>query len=142
MKTESPMFRSLGVLVAVLMFIALPSSTVLASCGQTADVDVEWYYDAGTAMHFELEVANPTGTNIYYTVTLGDTNVPDDPTFDPGTGAPTGSTLVCYNCTSGRDIPIPYKDTLNVKAIAWKTGIPCHYPSVNISSGSQHNPNL
>jgi hypothetical protein len=136
MKTESALFRSFGVLVALLVFLALPSSTALANCGQCADVEIEWYYDPGTAMHFELSVANPSGANIYFTTSLDNTE-PDNPSWD-SSGNPTGTTLVCYNCTGGQDVPIPYMHTLNIKARAWKY---CYYQSVNISSDSQHNPN-
>ena len=137
MKTESALFRSFGVLLALLVFLALPSSTALANCGQCADVAIEWYYDPGTAMHFELEVANPAGANIYFTTSL-DNNACPDPTWNFTTGAPTGTTLVCYNCTDGQDVPIPYTHTLNIKARAWKT---CYSQSVNITEDSQHNPN-
>ena len=136
MKTESAFFRSFGVLVALLVFLTLPSSTALANCGQCADVDVGWEYGGGTGIYFELSVANPTGANIYFTTSLDDDPCPD-PTWNPVTGVPTGSTLVCYSCTS-QDVAVDYGHTMTIKARAWKY---CYYQSVHITSDSVHNPN-
>jgi hypothetical protein len=136
MKTKSTLVRAIGALLA-LVFVSLPSSTVLANCGQCADVDVGWEYGGSTGIYFELSVANPTGANIYYTTALDHAPLPD-PTWNPATGAPTGTTMVCYSCTT-RDIPIPYGHTMCIKARAWKS---CYYASVNVTSDCQQNPNL
>lgn len=136
MKTKSPLFRSIGVLMALLVLLALPSSTALANCGQCADVDVGWEYGGPTGIYFELSVANPTGANIYYTTCL-DSNPCVDPTWDPVTFVPTGTTMVCYSCTT-RDVIVPYGHEMTIRARAGKY---CYYQSVNISSDTVQNPN-
>ncbi|HEV2842934.1 MAG TPA: chitobiase/beta-hexosaminidase C-terminal domain-containing protein [Chthoniobacterales bacterium] len=127
MKTKSSLFRSTGALLALLVFIALPSSTALASCGQTDDVDIYYEYALPTGIHVEME-CKTTGAIIYYT--LDGSN----PTHD-GSGNPTGNTYVY-----GWPIPIPYGQCFHFRARAWKPGIPCYYDSVNISDETICNP--
>lgn len=139
MKTKSVLLIAIGAL-ALFVLVAFPGSAALAACGQVDDVDVIWEYGPEKVIYFELSVAGPTGANIYYTTTLNNTE-PPNPTWNTATGAPTGTTMVCYSCTT-RDVQIPYGYTMNIKAQAGKIGIPCWYPSVNIIWDYQHNPNL
>jgi hypothetical protein len=136
MKTKSTLFRTTGILLAVLMLFALASPNALANCGQCADVDIIWEYGGSTGIYFELSVANPSGANIYYTTCLDSTPCVD-PTWNTSTGAPTNGTLVCYSCAT-RDVPVDYGHTMTIRARAWKS---CYYQSVNITSDDVHNPN-
>ena len=62
MKTQSALLRSLGALLALLVFIALASPTARASQGQCPDVEISSY--SGGA-YYVLEVGN--GCYIYLT---------------------------------------------------------------------------
>jgi hypothetical protein len=136
MKTNSFLFRTGGILLALLLTFALASPNALANCGQCADVDIIWEYGGGTGIYFELSVANPAGANIYFTTSLDDNPCPD-PSFNTTTGVPATGTLVCYNCTT-QEVPVDYGHTMHIKARAWKS---CYYASVNIKSDDVHNPN-
>ena len=131
MNTKSVLLRSLGVLLALLVYVALPSS-VLADHGPCDDVYIELYYGTGTDLALELSVDNPTGATIFYTMTL---NQPDN--TDPTHNGATPGTGTSY-FASGSKLHIPYGQTLYVRAIAWKSG---WEDSVNVSAEDQHNPN-
>jgi len=121
MKTKSPLLRSIGAFLALLVFIALPSSTALASCGQCDDVNIYYEYEGWTGLQVEMEVEYPAGTIIFYTLNGS------DPTHDIY-GNP-GSNTYIY----GWPIGIPKRQCMHFRARAWKSGIPCYYDSVNIS---------
>jgi hypothetical protein len=130
MKTRSAVVRSIGVLLALLVFVSLPSS-VLADI-TCSDVTIELYYGTGTDLALELECDNPTGALIFYTVTF---NTPNNytPTHSGTTTGPHTSYFA-----SGSKIHIPYGQTIFINAIAWKSG---WADSENVSSAEQHNPN-
>ena len=133
MKTNSSLFRTTGIFLAVLLSFALASPDALAVCGQCDDVTFELYYGSGTTLALEMECAYPTGAYIFYTVTW---NTPNNltPTRDSA-GNPGSNT---YKVPSGTLLYIPYGDTAYVNAFAWKS---CYYNSINITSAEQHNPN-
>jgi Chitobiase/beta-hexosaminidase C-terminal domain len=124
MKTKSSLIRSIGVLLALLVFVALPGSTALANCGQCADVDIYFEYAGPTGIVAEMECEFPAGAIIFYTV--NGTN----PTH---TGATPGSGTYIY---SG-PIPVPYLHCIHIKARAWKD---CYTESANITAADICNP--
>jgi len=127
MKTKSALLRSIGALVALLMFVAFPGSPAWANCGQCDDVEfgLSGY---GTLLFVEVICEHPTGADIYFT-TNG-----NNPIINPD-GTPGASTL---KVASGTNIPVDYGTTLHVKAIADKGS--CWYQSINITEIYQHNP--
>lgn len=131
MKTKSVLVRSIGALLALLVFVSLPSSVLaIPFCD---DVTIELYYGTGNDLALELECANPTGATIFYTVTF---NTPNNyiPTHTGTTCGPHTSKFA-----SGSKIHIPYGSTIYINAIAWKAG--SWADSENVSSAEQHNPN-
>jgi hypothetical protein len=130
MKTKSALLRSIGVLLALLVFVAFPSSPARANCGQCDDVEFGLSYGSGTQLFIELICEYPTGADIYLT-TNG-----NDPIINPD-GTPGASTL---KVPSGTKLPVPYNTTVHVKAIADKGY--CWYQSINITEIYQHNPDL
>lgn len=132
MKTKSALLPSIGALLALLLFVALPCSTARASDGQCGDVDIYWEYGPGTQIFFELEV-EPSDCVLYVTTSI------NNPSFaDPSRSGATPISPT-FTCASGSHIQIPYGYTLYVKAFAWKDR---WTQSVNLSSDGQHNPNL
>ena len=131
MKIKSALLRSIGALVALLVFVALPNS-VLADNGPCDDVYFELYYGTGTDLALEVVVDNPTGATIFYTVTFNHLN-----TTDPTHSGATPGTGTSY-FASGSKIHIPYGQTLYIRAIAWKSG---WQDSVDVTSAEQPNPN-
>lgn len=126
MKTKSPLFRSIGALLALLVFVTLPSSTALANCGQCADVDVYYEYAGPTGIQVEMECEYPAGAIIFYT-TNG-----SNPTHTGST--PGANTMIYYG-----PIYVPYGHCIRFKARAWKY---CYYDSVNITDTTICNPPL
>jgi len=133
MKIKSALVRSIGAVLALLVFASLPTS-LLAICGYPDDVSCELYYGIGHNLSLELVAENPSGLTIYYTYGIN-TPPTNDPTYDHQTGAPGPGT---YTCASGTKIGIPYGSTLFIRALAQKS---C-WPPVNITSCEQHNPNI
>ena len=130
MKTKPVLIRSTFALLALVVFVAFPSSTARAAQGQCADVDIYWEYGPGTQIFFEVEVGD--GCDIYVTTSI------DNPSFaDPSRsgGTPISPTV---KVASESTFQIPYGHTLYIKAFAWK---PLWGQSVNLSSDGQHNPN-
>lgn len=132
MKTKSALLPSIGALLALLVFIALPHPTARASDGQCGDVEIYWEYGPGTQIYYELTVL-PSDCLIYVTTTIDNASIPDPSRSGPTPISPTTT------CASGSHIQIPYGHTMYIKAFAWKNR---WTQSVNISSDEQHNPNL
>jgi len=119
MKTKSIMFRSIGVLLALLVFATLPSS-VLATCSPCHNPWFELVPGAGNQLSVKVECDCPPGATIYYTI---------------NGGAPTHSSP---NAPSGVLISIPYGYTYCIRAIAAKSGS----ADSGVSTICQHNPEL
>jgi|GEM_PF-6158929 len=132
MKTKSALVRSIGVLLALLVFVSLPSS-VLADNGPCDDVYFELYYGIGHDLALEVSVDNPTGATIFYTVTFNTYN-----NYTPTHSGTTPGPHTSY-FASGSKIHIPYGSTMYINAIAWKS---TWSDSVDVSSAEQPNPNL
>jgi hypothetical protein len=131
MKTKSVLVRSIGALLALLVFISLPSSALADNT--CSDVGFELYYGTGTDLALELECDNPTDATIFYTVTFNQENNYPPLHTDTTCGAHTSK------FANGSKIHIPYGSTIYINAIAWKSG---WRDSANVSSAEQHNPNL
>ena len=131
MKTKSALLPSIGALLALLVFVALPSSTARAAQGQCPDVDIYWVYAGGNQIYFEVEVGS--GCDIYVTNSINNPNF----AYPSRSGAtPIYPTI---KVASGSTFYIPYGSTMYIRAFAFK---PLWAQSVNLSSDEQHNPNL
>jgi hypothetical protein len=124
MKTKSHLIRSIGVLLALLVYIALPSSTALANCGQCDDVIVYYEYAGLNGIQVEMECEYPAGAIIFFT-TNG-----SDPTHTGSTPGP--NTSIYYG-----PIFVPYLHCIHFKARAWKY---CYSDSVGITDETICNP--
>ena len=131
MKTKSALLLPIGALLALLLFVALPSSTARASDGQCADVDIYWEYGPGTQIYFEVEVGD--GCDIYVTTSINNPNF----AWPSRSGATPISPTI--KVASGSHFQIPYNSTMYIRAFAYK---PAWTQSVNTNSDEQHNPNL
>ena len=131
MKTKSALLPSIGALLALLLFVALPSSTARASQGQCGDVDIYWVYAGGNQIYFEVEVGD--GCDIYVTTSINNPNFP----WPSRSGATPISPTV--KVASESRFYIPYNSTMYIRAFAYK---PAWTQSVNTTSDEQHNPNL
>lgn len=125
MKTKSPLFRSIGALLALLVFATLPSSTALANCGQSDDVSIYYEYEGPTGIQVEMECDYPAGVIIFFTT--NGTNPTHDSSGNPGSG-----TSIYYG-----PIPIAYLQCKTFRARAWKS---CYYDSVNVTIEQVCNP--
>jgi len=133
MKTRFSLLRSIGaLLLALLVFVALPSSTARASLGQCGDVEIYWVYAGSNQIYFDLDV-EPSDCVIYLTTTINNPTIVDPSRSGATPISPTST------CASGSHIYIPYGTTMRIKAFAWKSG---WTQSANITFAEQHNPNL
>jgi hypothetical protein len=131
MKTRSALLPSIGALLALLLFVALPTPSAHASQGQCPDVDISWYYAGGNQIYFEVEVGS--GCDIYVT------NSVDNPNFAWPSRSGATPIYPTIKVASGSTFYIPYGHTMYIRAFAWK---PAWTQSVNITTDEQHNPNL
>jgi hypothetical protein len=131
MKTKSMLVRSIGALLALLVFVSLPSS--LLAVPFSDDVIYELYYGIDTDLALELVCPNPTGATIFYTVTFNQENN-YTPTHTGTTCGPHTSKFA-----SGSKLHIPFGSTMYVNAIAWKAV--GYGDSEHVTSAEQHNPN-
>lgn len=112
MKTSS-LFRSIGGLLALTAFVALPGS-LAAPCEHCCAPDWEFYYDSG-GNNVELETTYPTNASIFYTLTLNGTNT--DPCHD-GAGNPCSGT---YKVANGSHIALAYGHESFFRMLAWRS---------------------
>jgi hypothetical protein len=127
MKTKSPLFPSIGALLALLVFVTLPTSTALAACGTVDDVDISFGYGGPTGVQVTMTCAYPAGAIIFYTVN-GPNPTHSGSTPGPGTYIYSGP------------VSVPYGHCIDFSVRAWKPGIPCWYDSVNITYAGVCNP--
>jgi hypothetical protein len=130
MTTKSALLPSIGALLALLLFVALPSPA-RANLGQCPDVDIEWYYGGGNQIYFELVVGD--GCDIYVTNSVNNPNF----AYPSRSGATPISPTI--KVASGSTFYVPYGSTMYIRAFAFK---PLWSQSVNLSEAEQHNPNL
>jgi len=130
MKTRIALLPSIGALLALLLFVALPSPTARATLGQCPDVDIYWEYGPGTQIFFEVEVGS--GCDIYVTTSINNPSFPDPSRSGATPISPT------IKVASGSTFQIPYGSTMYIKAFAFK---PLWSQSLNLSYDSQSNPN-
>jgi len=134
MKTKSAFIPSIGAVLALLLFVALPSPTARAVQGQCPDVDIYWEYGPGTQLFFEVEVGS--GCDIYVTTSINNPSFPDPSRNIPLHPADPVSPTV--KVASGSTFQIPFGSTMYIKAFAFK---PLWAQSVNLSYDEQSNPN-
>jgi hypothetical protein len=112
---KSPLFRSIGVLLALLVSVALQNS-LAGPCPQSCAPTWEFYYGISPAPNYvELETIYPSNASIFYTVTFDGSNA--DPTHD-GSGNPTGSTLKVPN---GTHVGLAYGHESFFRMLAWRS---------------------
>ncbi len=131
MNTKSVVVRSVGVLLALLVFVALPAPLLAEVCGTCHDPQCELYYGSGTSLYLELETDCPSAATIFYTKTVNQPNNVD-PTHS---GATPG--YLTYSCPNGTMIPIPYGSTIYIRMLAYKNGL----VDSGVTACDQHNPN-
>ena len=125
MKTKTALLRSLGVLLALLVFTALPNS-VLATCSPCHDPTFTVIPGSGNQLFVQIDCDCPPGATIFYRLNSG-----SNPTHTGAT--PTGGT---FSGTSGMQVWIPYGYTVCIRALAWKEGS----ADSNVVVTCQHNP--
>ncbi len=126
MKTKSVLLRSVSVVLALLVFVALPSST-LAVCSPAHDVAFYVEYGPGTTLYLDMETDCPPTATIFYT-TNGATPTHIGPIPGPSTAA----------VPNGTGLSVPYGTTVCVKALAWRSGS----ADSGVTQACQHNPDL
>jgi hypothetical protein len=130
MKTKSAVVRSIGVLVALLVFVSLPTS-LLAVCYPAHDPQCGLYYGPPKVLYLELETDCPANATIFYTMTINQPNN-TDPCHNGAT--PCSGT---YSCPNGTLISIPYGSTIYIRALAWRSDT----VDSGVTACDQHNPN-
>ena len=131
MKTRPTLLRSIGVLMALLVFAALPNSVLATPCETCCAPACELYYGGGNNLYLELETSYPSDATIFFTKTINTPNT-TDPTHtgtSPGPGT--------YSCANGCLVPIPYNSTIYIRALAWRSD----RGDSPITACDQHNPN-
>jgi hypothetical protein len=118
MKSRPALLRSLGVLLALLVFTTLPNAT--ASCYTCCTPYCEFYYGIGgwQTNTLELETGWPSDAWIFYTKTLNTGNY-NDPCHVNGTPC-TGVGYTTYKVPNGARIPLAYGITY-VRMLAWRS---------------------
>jgi hypothetical protein len=101
-------FSAVGLLLALLGFLAFPSSSALAS-PQCSEVEFNVYEESYGDMY--VEMTSDAGCTIFATV--GVYGYPSDPTHSGGT--PTGSTFIVTH-----DLPVPLHQKRYIKALAYQ----------------------
>jgi hypothetical protein len=114
MKTKCTLIRAIGVLLALLVFISLPTSILASPCEGCCAPDWEFYYSSG-GNNVELETIYPTNASIFYTLTLNGTNT--DPCHD-GAGNPC---LGTYKVANGSHIILAYGHESYFRMLAWRS---------------------
>jgi hypothetical protein len=133
MKTKSALVRSIGVLLALLVFVSLPTS-LLALCS-THDPVCKLYYGIGHNLFLELETdCPPSDVTIFY-ISSEDQPIPDNSNPCHSGATPcTGTSWVA----NGTKVSIPYGHTLYIRMLAWRSDT----GDSGIVDCDQHNPNL
>ena len=104
---------SIGILLAVLVFVAFPSSSARAT-----QCDVVEFEETGLCCKHNIYVSLSTATSgATIFVTSSTTYPPADPTHD-SSGNPTGTTSIWV----GPNFVVPPGGRLEIKAIAYKAG--------------------
>ena len=133
MNTKSILVRSLGVLLALLTFVSLPSSVLATPCPVICDPACELYYGTGTNLFLELETIYPSNATIFFVSSVN----PIPPNVVPchdASGNPCQGTSAVPN---GTKVPIPYGHTLYVRMLAWRID----KGDSGMVDCEQHNPN-
>ncbi len=133
MNTKSVLVRSIGALLALLMFVSLPGFVLAAPCPGTCDPACELYYGTGTQLFLELETIYPSNATIFFISSTQPIPPNTNPCHDPN-GNPCPGTSAVAN---GTKVPIPYGHTLYIRMLAWRID----KGDSGIVDCDQHNPN-
>lgn len=114
MKTRPALLRSIGVFLALLVFIALPNSVLGELCDPAYDPYCELVYSPGNNYYLKLKTDCPTAATIFFTKTVNTPNTVD-PTH---TGATPG--YLTYSVPNGTLIAIQYASSVHIRMLAWK----------------------
>ena len=115
MKTKSPLFRSIGVLMTLLVSVALPGSVLASPCKTCCDPEWEFYYGIYPAPNYvELETSYPSNAWIFYTVTFDGSN--GDPCHDED-GDPCVGT---YKVANGTHVALAWNHESFFRMLAWR----------------------
>ena len=112
MKTKFSVFRSIGVLLALLVLVALPN-TLAAPCQTCCAPTCSFYF--GTPNYLVLETTYPSNASIFYTIRVNQPNT-TDPTHDAA-GNPTGST---FKVPNGTHIQLAQGES-HLRMLAWRS---------------------
>lgn len=116
MKTRPALRRSLGVLLALLVFTALPNAVLGELCDPAYNPYCELVYGSGTNLYLKLITDCPTAATIFYTITYNQPNS-NDPCHYPNNPTPCPGT---YSVPNGTQIAIPYGYCVHIRMLAWK----------------------
>jgi len=133
MKTKSPLVRSIGALLALLVLVALPSSVLASPCENICDPICELYYGTGHNLSLEVESIYPANTTIFFISSLDQPLPANSLPCHVGTNPCPGTVAV----PSGTKVPIQYGHTLYIRSIAWRSD----KGDSGVSDCDQHNPN-
>jgi hypothetical protein len=131
MKTRPTLRRSLGVLLALLVFTALPNATLGELCDPAHKPYCELEYGHGTLLYLELATDCPTAATIFYTITY---NTPNYNTPCHNGATPCSGTYALPNHSY---VGVPYGQTVYINMLAWKLNM----QDSEVTSCEQHNPN-
>jgi hypothetical protein len=118
MKTKTALLRSIGVLMALLVFMALANSLLATPCDPCFDPTFDIIPGAGNQLKVKITSGCPSGATIYYTI---------------NGGTPTHSSPSAAN---GVEISVPYGYTYCIRALAAFSG----KTDSGVSVICQHNP--
>jgi hypothetical protein len=139
MKTRPALLRSIGVLLALLMFTALPNSVLGELCDPAYTPYCQLYYGHGTLLYLKVATDCPTAATIFYTITYNtpNSNVPCHEENSPTVCPPSQTGYTTFSGPNGVYISVPYMQTVYVNAIAWKLNM----KDSEMASCEQPNPN-
>lgn len=137
MKTNSLLRRPFGVLMALLVFVALPHAVLAPPCETCCAPTCEFYYGSGDwqTNTLELETTYPSDAWIFYTKTVNTANN-NDPCHVNGTPC-TGVGYTTYKVPNGAHIGLAYGITY-LRMLAWRSD----RGNSSIEECSQQNPPL
>lgn len=140
MKTKSSLLPSIGVILALLVFAALPNSVLAERCNPAYEPQCSLEYGQGTLLYLELETECPTAATIFYTITYNTPNY-DDPCHYANSATvcpPSVTGYTTYSAPNGSYVGVPYGQTVFINMLAWKLNM----DDSGITKCEQHNPNL
>ncbi len=137
MKTRPALIRSLGVLLALLVFAALPNSVLGELCDPAFTPYCELEYGHGTLLYLEIGTDCPTAATIFYTITYNQPNTNDPCHLSNSPTVCTNTGYTTFSASNHSYIGVPYGQTVYIRMIAWKLNM----GDSDLETCEQHNPN-